>query len=143
MDTFWNYFSQLDAQANLAELIGFVILVITLFNTYVLRSEQRKGNQVVRIRLEVKENPASVYQLPGTIRLKDFSRAEVMGRLGMIRIKDAEQKFFKLGYVQKDPNFLTEIERIQSGKQSNQEKIAGEFQLVIPCNQEEYDQFEF
>lgn len=129
--------------ANLFEILGFAILIITvistlitLFNTRILRTEQREANKRITLVLEVKDNDSSAsYTLPGAIRRKDFSRAEIMGRLGMIPLEDESKRFFTLGYVQKNPKFLKDIEEIYDLKE--------DAIMTIPCTQAEYDQFKF
>jgi len=128
------FFSELDWLANLAELIGFCVLLWTFFNVYVLRTEQRLGNKKITLLLEVEGKPSISYTLPSYIRRKDFSRQEVMGRLGMIPLEDTDKRF-DLRYVQKNPNFLKEIEDIYNRKD--------DAILKIYCSEKEYQQFDF
>ena len=129
------FFEQLGWLANLAEFIGFIVLVLTLLNTYILRTEQREGNKKVTVLLEVEGQPSRSYTIPGTIRRKDFSRAEIMGRLGMLPFKNKEQERFYIGYVNKNPKFLQAIEDIYNLKDDTI--------ITIYCSSKEFDQFDF
>lgn len=135
MEAIRQFFEQLGWLANLAEVVGFFILLLTLANTYILRTEQHERNRKITVLLEVEGQPSRSYTVPGSIRRKDFSRAEIMGRLGMIPLKDKNEKFFKLGYVQRNPKFLEDIERIYDSKL--------DAIITIPCSPSEFDQFDF
>jgi len=134
MDEIRAFFDQLGWLANLAELLGFVVLLITLLSVHVLRAEQREGNKKITLLLEVEGQPSRSYPVPGTIRRKDFSRAEIMGRLGMIPRKDKTASQFNLGYV-RNPKFLADIERIY--------ELKADVIMTIPCSSSEYEQFDF
>ena len=88
---------QLGWLANLAELIGFAVLIVTLINVHILRTEQREGNKKITLLLEVEGRSDLNYLLPGTIRRKDFSRGEIYGRLGMIPLKQGTR--WQIRYV--------------------------------------------
>jgi hypothetical protein len=60
------------------------------------------------------------------------TRAEVLGRIGMIPMKQKGQRF-SLKYLSK-PDFLKQINQIAAGK--------GENVLTISCNKEELEQFD-
>ena len=126
---------QLGWLANLAELTGFLFLIWALFNTHILRKEQRQANKRITLLLEVENQPDKSYALPGIIRRKDFSRAEIMGRLGMIPLKDESKRFFSIGYV-KNPKFLQEIEQIYNSAKDD-------VIMTIRCTLEEFEQFDF
>lgn len=134
MEVITQFFENLGWLANLAELIGFAVLIWTFINVRILRTEQREGNKKITLLLEVEGQPSRSYTVPGTIRRKDFSRAEIMGRLGMIPRKNNTPNFV-LGYVQKNPKFLLRIERIYEAKK--------DITMTIPCSPEEFDQFDF
>ena len=116
-------------------IITVISTLVTLVNIRILRTEQREANKRITLVLEVKDKDSSAsYTLPGAIRRKDFSRSEIMGRLGMIPLKEEGTRFF-LGYVQKNPKFLQAIEEICELKE--------DAIMTIPCTQDEYDQFKF
>lgn len=123
--------------ANLLAIVSIVPLIWTAVNTYILRSEQRKRNKKVRVKLVVASQATKSYELPSPIRGGDFSRIEVMGRLGMIPIQEkaAERNKgkFDLKHVSR-PEFMKEIERIRD--------LKVDATLIIPCTEEEFHQFE-
>ncbi len=71
------------------------------------------------------------------MRRAEFTRAEILGRIGMIPIKTAliqkGQKRFRIKYLN-NPEFLQQIDEIQEdGKQT---------ELRIRCDQDELNQFD-
>lgn len=82
--------------------------------------------------IEVEKQPSISYTLPGAIMRKDFSRSEIMGRLGMIPLKTKNR--FDLDYAQKNPKFLEDIQRIYDAKADSI--------MTIYCSREEYEQFD-
>ena len=71
-------------------------------------------------------------ELPVELRRSEFSRAEILGRIGMIPMKE-KGKRFSLAYLN-TPAFLRQINQILDG-----EKDAT---LTIPCDEIEFTQFE-
>lgn len=129
----------LDTIANWLDVIGFVALVITAigstFSAIRLWIDNERQKAKIYIALQTKHQ---TYTLPTPVRRKDFSRAEVQGRLGTIPIKEPEtepgkQNRYKLKYIS-DPRFLAEIERIYADNRMQDT-------LVIPCSDDEYNQF--
>ena len=70
-------------------------------------------------------------ELPVEIRRKEFSRAEILGRIGMIPLKKTGKRF-SLGYLN-SVEFLKQINQINEGD--------GDSILTIPCNETEFSQF--
>lgn len=135
MDAFMQLMDSLGWFANLTEIVGFIVLVLTLINTYLLRTQQQLDDKKITLLLEVEKQPSKSYQLPGFVRRSEFTRAEIMGRLGMIRLKDEAQRFYTLAYVQKNPKFLQNIQEIYDRKK--------EATMTIYCTESEYNQFDF
>jgi hypothetical protein len=121
----------LDTTANWLEIIGFVALIITTVNTLWLRADRARQNAPIYLELH---NGKRVYRLPTPVRRQDFSRAEVMGRLGTIPMRGDAQGRYKIAYIS-NPKFLADIERIYTDN-------LVEDTLVIPCDDTEYDQFD-
>ena len=70
---------------------------------------------------------------------EELSRAEVMGRLGMIPIDDKkkiilQQPRYAIDHINTE-EFLTKIDEIKNGK--------GDAVLEIECSKKEFDQFDF
>lgn len=124
-------FENLGWLANLAEFVGFFVLIIALVNTHILRTEQKADHKRIILLLE-DQNSNRSHQLPGGILRKDFSRGEILGRLGMLPLKQGTR--FKIEMIN-NPKFLQKIEDIY-----NQRDDAI---LTIKCTQDEYDQFVF
>jgi len=129
------FFEQLGWLANVIQFVGFAILLLTLLNTHILRTEQREGNKKITLLLEVEGQPSRSYTMPGTIRRKDFSRGEIMGRLGMLPFKDKQRDRYIIAYVQKNPKFLQAIEDVYNLKEDTM--------MTIYCSPQEFDQFDF
>jgi len=72
-------------------------------------------------------------KLPAKIRRRDFTRAEVLGRIGMVPLKASDAKGFKISYT----NASEFIEKIHAIYESE-----GNDQLVVACTQEELQQFD-
>lgn len=71
-------------------------------------------------------------ELPVELRRAELTRAEVLGRLGMIPMKNKGSRF-ALTYLN-TPEFLKQINQIMDGN--------GDAVLTIPCTQEEFEQFD-
>lgn len=70
-------------------------------------------------------------KLPVDLRRAELSRAEILGRIGMIPMKEKGQRF-TIEYLH-TPEFLQQINNIIEEN--------GEDVLTIPCNASEYNQF--
>jgi len=133
METITQFFEDLGWLANVAEFIGFAVLIWTVINVHILRTEQREANKKISLLLEVEGISDLNYALPGTIRRKDFSRGEIYGRLGMIPLKEGTR--WQIRYVQTNPKFLEKIEEIYN--------LIEDTTMTIHLTKEEFDQFQF
>lgn len=93
-----------------------------------LELEQKRQEQKITVTLN---NGGSRLELPVELRRAEFSRAEILGRIGMIPMKE-KGKRFSLNYLN-SPDFLRQINQILAG-----EKDAI---LIIPCDESEFTQF--
>ena len=73
------------------------------------------------------------YELPVPLRRADFTRAEILGHLGMIPMKEPKERF-SLSFLS-TPEFARRINEISVGE--------GDSVLTIPCRDEEMEQFAF
>lgn len=96
-----------------------------------LKHEQQRKNKKIKIKLVC---GSKNYELPVEVRRAEFSRAEVLGLLGMIPLRDKEQKKFFLGYLNTS-DFRSRFNEILEG--------SNDTILQISCNEEEYNQFDF
>lgn len=71
-------------------------------------------------------------ELPVELRRAELTRAEVLGRLGMIP-KTIKGSRFDLAYLN-TPEFFKQVHQIMDG--------SGDAVLTIPCTQEEFEQFD-
>jgi len=92
--------------------------------------EQQRQNKKIKVVLNYGDKKL---ELPMELRRAELTRAEIMGRLGMIPMKGKGQQRFSLGYTNK-PEFLQQINNIAASD--------GEFIVTIPCNEDEFLQFD-
>jgi len=91
--------------------------------------EKRRLNQKISIVLQY---GAEHYTLKGDTRRAEITRAEVLGRLGMLPMKIKGDRY-SLEYVS-TTEFIQRIQKIQEGE--------GVDALVIPCKNDEFDKFD-
>jgi hypothetical protein len=94
-----------------------------------LERERARQNRTVTV---VLQHGADKLPLPIELRRAELTRAEVLGRLGMIPMKQKGQRF-ALSYVG-TAKFLEQINRIAAN--------VGDEELIIPCTREEFEQFD-
>ncbi len=85
--------------------------------------------QKIRVVLKSKSGDKKLL-LPVPIQRGDFSRGELLGRIGMIPIKS--EKRFGIAYTH-TADFLAEVQRVQQSE--------GEDTITIPCEPHEIEQF--
>jgi hypothetical protein len=71
------------------------------------------------------------FELPIELLRGEFTRGEILGRIGMLPMKEASKRF-SIDYLG-GQNFLSEINKILANYESKE--------LVIPCEREEIEQF--
>jgi hypothetical protein len=125
------------------EAIGYIADILTIFTTIFallawtqsrrihqeLKRETARLNQKVTVKLVYGGNEI---ELPVELQRSEFTRAELLGRLGMIPMKDKGRRF-SLAYLNK-PDFLREVNRIRAAD--------GPAVLIIPCDEGEFEQFD-
>lgn len=94
-----------------------------------LALEKKRLNKSITVTLQY---GSKQIKLPMDFRRADLTRAEVLGRLGMIPMKDIGKRF-SISYLS-SPEFLKQIDMIVEGD--------GESLLTIPCNETEFHQFD-
>ena len=94
-----------------------------------LEKERQRKDKKVRV---VLSHGAKELELPVEIRRSELTRAEILGRLGMIPMKQKGDRF-ELKFLN-TPEFLRRVSEI-IGSES-------ESTLTIPCSREEFSQFE-
>jgi len=126
--------------SNIADVIGILgALLAAIFsiktNVELRREKQRLSG---RIKILLKHGD-QVYPLPVDLTREELSRAEVLGRLGMIPINDEKrlvekQPRFLLNHLNSEA-FLTQLAKIRADH--------GDTTLEIPCSKAEFEQFDF
>jgi hypothetical protein len=124
--------------SNVIGVLGGVFAFFAWIQASRLRKDAQREllrqNAQVKIILEHGDNR---YELPVPIRRAELSRAELLGRLGMIPVRkkvtnDEEQKRFSIEHLNSAEFFVRLDEIILS---------SGNETLVIPCTTDEFEQF--
>lgn len=120
----------------IADIIGIVSAVFALFAWREARKihqqlnrEQQRQNKQIQVVLRY---GAEEIQLPVELRRAETSRGEILGRLGMIPMKQRGSRF-SLDFVY-TPEFLRRLNEIIQGSEDTV--------LTIPCTQQEFEQFD-
>ena len=128
--------------SNIADIIGILSAVLaaifSIKTNIELRKEKKRLNGKINIVLK-QQNDGKTYQLPVGMTRDELSRAEILGRLGMIPIDDKkkitlQQPRYAIDHVNTE-EFLTMIDKIRNGD--------GDSILEIECSEKEFAQFDF
>lgn len=108
-----NVFEQI---GNLANLLGLVSAFFSFIVWLYLKRQEKHQNKLISIKVAV-EGTAAKVQLPGKIRRKNLTRAEVLGMLGMLpmnqdKVSNAGKPRFELDYLN-DEQFFQVLEQAQ------------------------------
>lgn len=121
-----------------ADLIGifgavFALLawVWAIINTWRAKREKKRLRQRIPVVLKSRDSRHSL-ELPVHFRRDELNRQELMGRIGMIPMKD-KGKRFEIRYTH-EPDFLETINRVKESSVLEP--------LVILCSDKEIDQFD-
>jgi len=112
--------------ANVFDFVGGLAAVWVFFK---IRALDRL-NEPVSIFLSLTTGARKV-ELPLEMRRRDLSRAEILGRLGMVPMKNAGTRF-ALRHLS-TPDFIRAINEVMDRKSK---------EVVIPCSPQEFDQFD-
>ena len=126
-----NEFFSLEFMAN---LLGVVSVAVSSAVFIKMKLDEKKQNKVVSIKLVLVDGSYEV-ALPLPMLRKDISRAEILGRLGMIPInkdKALSPRGFSIRSIS-SPSFIENIMSVQLGKADT---------IRIPCTREEIEQFD-
>ncbi|NUM45124.1 MAG: hypothetical protein HUU38_10480 [Anaerolineales bacterium] len=121
----------------IADIIGITGAIFALF-AWLQARQLKKIQEIEQIRQNKKIKVVLNYglekiELPIELRRAEFNRAEILGRIGMIPMKDKEQKRFKLEYLH-SVQFYQQVTQLMDG--------VNEGLLTIPCSKEEFYQFD-
>ncbi|KAA0224696.1 hypothetical protein EDS67_22780 [candidate division KSB1 bacterium] len=94
-----------------------------------LQNEKARQSKKITVTLQY---GGQKIELPVELRRAELTRAEILGRLGMIPMKKTGARF-SLSYLNK-LEFQKQLNQIMDGN--------GDAVLTIPCTQEEFEQFD-
>jgi len=121
-----------------ADLIGIVGGIYAFFAWYRIRSlqkdiaEDRKSkNNQIEVKLRLIDGKAEI-QLPVELRREELTRAELLGRIGMMPMKE-KGKRFSIAYLS-EREFLRKLYQLAISNKVSE--------LIIPCSTEELEQFD-
>ncbi|MEW6717606.1 MAG: hypothetical protein AB1345_08895 [Chloroflexota bacterium] len=125
--------------STIADTIGILSAIFALFawlNTIRIRKEQEQEqarlNEKIKLRLQTESGNAYI-ELPGEMRREEVTRAEILGWIGMLPMREEEKKKrYEIQYIN-TAAFLNQINQIQTGQDGTT--------LVILCTLEELNQF--
>jgi len=110
---------------------GFALLAWCVSNRVhkEMEAEKIRLNKSIRVTLN---NGSKTLELPVHFRRAEFNRGEILGRIGMIPVKE-KGKRFSLEFIN-NTDFFEQINTINDGHD--------EGLLTISCSDEEFDQFD-
>ena len=117
-----------------ANLLGVVSVAVSSSIFIKMKMDDRKANKIVSIKLILVDGSYEV-GLPLPMLRKDISRAEILGRLGMIPINQ-DKALSTRGFAIKSistPAFIADIMSVQLSQVDT---------IKIPCTREEIEQFD-
>ena len=120
-----------DVLSVLGAVFAFFAWLQAKINSKQMTKEKERMNRQIKVILRLAESQRQIV-LPVHLRRHELTRAELLGRIGMIPRKN-KSEFFILSYLNSS-SFFDELNRIQtSDKEEN---------LVIPCSLGELEQFD-
>jgi hypothetical protein len=118
--------------ADIVGIAGAAFALLAWLKARQLQADfQRERQRQQRTVTVVLQHGAARHDLPVYLRRAEFTRAEVLGRLGMLPMLQPSARF-NLGYLN-NPEFFRQINEISAG--------SGDATLTIPCTKEEFEQF--
>ena len=118
---FFSFLQNIDTLAGVGSSVGVLALWVARIR------DKRQGREKIEVLLVCN---GQVAVLPLHLRRADVARAEVLGRMGMVPMREAGKRF-SLDFLASE-DFLEGINRVQDGKTST---------LKILCEKEEFAQF--
>jgi len=123
-----NFFEILGQVSDLAGAIGGIVAAIGVLK---MLAAQRRALEHVRVVLRLEEQGGGSVTLPLEMLRRDVSRAELLGRIGMLPMRQKGTRFAIRALA--SPAFMRAVNEVVEGKTSI---------LVIPATQEEVEQFD-
>lgn len=126
-------FNEIGPIADILGISGAIIAALSsLYGRWYSFKQRRLNNEKISVYLE---SETRYYRLKGELRREEVSRAEVLGRVGMIPTVDPKKRF-RIEYASTD-EFINELNDIRetTHKGSN-------VRFSILCSEDELNQFE-
>lgn len=122
----------LSAIADVIGILGAIFALFAWLKSLQIQRELRREQQRLRqqIKVVLSYGPQTL-ALPVHIRRSELTRAEVLGRIGMLPMQTPGARF-SLGATS-TPEFLRRLDEIVDAD--------GDTTLTIPCTKEEFEQF--
>ncbi|MEL6903219.1 MAG: hypothetical protein AAFP07_19960 [Cyanobacteria bacterium J06606_4] len=116
-----------------ADIAGISSAIFSLFAWIKARQIERElyGERAKTVKIALVHG-GQIKELPGSVRRGQLTRAEILGRIGMIPTKAGGR--FIIAYVN-SPSFLEDIEKVLDSRSNAI--------IRIPCTQQEIEQFDF
>jgi len=121
-----------------ADVTGIFAAIFALFawiqatlNHKYIKEAERLSNEKVSLVIRVRGGNDEI-RLPSKIRRADLNRQEILGRIGMIPMKEPQVRF-ALKYLN-DSEFFDQLDKIHSGTDS--------VEIIVYCDDEELNQFD-
>ena len=131
----WNLSTAADVIGVLGAILGTISAYLAWRNTIRIRnhqkSEQDRLSQKVKLVLKAKDT-GDFIELPGEMRRAEMTRAEVLGWVGMLPMKEKPNRF-QIAYTN-SADFLSQLSEVQTGD--------GKVTFVIQCTEGELNQFD-
>lgn len=126
----------LSLSSDLIGITGAIFALLAWLQSRMLRDEiareRERMEQEVSIKMVLSgSNQEQEKILPLNLKRRELTRAELLGRIGMIPMREPGRRF-SLAYLS-TPDFLSQI---------NIAQVAGHvFTIIIPCSEVEFNQF--
>lgn len=122
----------LSSIADLVSIVGALFALLAWIQTRQVRKDLARERQRQQRKVTVVlQHGADRLELPVELRRAELTRAEVLGRIGMLPMRTHGARFH-LGYLN-NPGFFRQINDIMDG--------TSDATLTIPCQKEEFEQF--
>lgn len=120
-----------DVIGQVADLAGAVGGVFAAFGVLRLMAAERRLKERVEVVLKLQGDDGKSIILPLELLRRDVSRAELLGRLGMLPMREKGSRFAIRSFS--SPAIIRELNAVVEGKSST---------IVIPVSTEEIEQFD-
>jgi len=119
----------LETVGYVSDMVGTIGGIVSAVGIIKLLAQKKREEQIVSVFFCVAEGNKTIF-LPFEIVRRDVSRAEILGRMGMLPIQEKSGRFVVRGLL--TPEFFKNLNEVREGKTSV---------LHIPITQKELEQF--